>query len=114
MVLPVEVGDVRGPDSSEARNISHRPPWQMSKNITAQTPRYEVFRTSDRNPGSRREEIKGVAVLNNSRIVYLPDVAPEFRSGNALLARRKDSQDQKGETNLSFQPRFNLPLRNFS
>lgn len=91
MVLPVKVGDVRSPDSPEARNISHRPSGYVSKDVTAQTPGNEIFRTSDCNAGSRRKELKGVAVLNNGRIVYLTDVAlgvPEWKRSVGRPQRR--------------------------
>ena len=63
----------------------------MGKNVTAETPVDHVFRTSDRDSCSRREEVEGVAVFDDAGIVNLADVALELW----LLRGHRECDDEK-------------------
>jgi hypothetical protein len=46
----------------------------MCKHVTAESPVDQIFGTPDRNTSACREEIVGVAILDDARIVNLADV----------------------------------------
>jgi hypothetical protein len=46
----------------------------MSEDVTTKTPVDQIFRTSDRDPGACREQVIGVALLDDARVMDLTDV----------------------------------------
>ena len=113
MVLPVEVRDVGRPDRRGSRHLGQRPARDGRKNLSRLTPVSQVVRRPDRDARARREEVVGIALLDDPRVGDardLPRVAfrddggrrglpvvrrPELMAGAAWSRRPSSSSSRK-------------------